>query len=134
MSARDQAAVVARAVTATLARPRAGDRQQRSAGDRIRRGGRQAVKDTQLQTTPDGRIKVGDLVAITTDWAHQLRAHVYDGRKTAEQIRDERTGRVLEIWTGGYDAHPWCSIKLDVKAAHPWEMACDLEPAIEVAR
>lgn len=82
--------------------------------------------ESPLQATPDGRIKVGDLATITLDWAHALRAHVYDGRRTAEQIRAERTGRVLEIWTGGSDAHPWVSVKLDHAAPHPWEMADDI--------
>lgn len=83
--------------------------------------------DVRLQATPNGRLKIGDLVTITLDWAHQLRAHVYDGRKSVEQIRAERTGRILEIWTGGSDEHPWVSIRVDCAAAHPWEMPDDLE-------
>lgn len=83
--------------------------------------------DTKLEVTPCGRFKVGDVVTVTLDWAHQLRRAVYDGRKTVEQIRSERTGPILEIWTGGSDAHPWCSVLSDVSAVHPWEMPDDLE-------
>lgn len=87
------------------------------------------MRDTPLEVTPDGRFKVGDTVTITLDWAHQLRRHVYDGRKTVDEIRAERTGSIVEIWTGGADAHPWCSVKIAHAAAHPWEMADDLELA-----
>lgn len=81
----------------------------------------------QLAATPDGRVKLGDLVTITLDWAHQLRRNVYDGRKNADQIRAERTGFVLEIWTGGSDEYPWCSVKVDAAPARRWEMADDIE-------
>ena len=43
------------------------------------------IGDVQLQSTPDGRLIVGDQVTITLDWAHQLRRNVYDGRKTVER-------------------------------------------------
>lgn len=86
------------------------------------------MKDTQRQSTHDGRFKVGDRVTVTTDWAHQLRRNVYDGRKTVEQIRAERTGTIAEIWTGGSDANPWWSVRIDCAASHPWEAPEDLEP------
>jgi hypothetical protein len=83
--------------------------------------------DRQCQVTDDGRFKIGDVVTISLDWAHQIRRHVYDGRKTIEEVRAMHTGPILEIWTGGSDAHPWWSLKLGCPSASPWEMPDDLE-------
>lgn len=85
------------------------------------------MKDTQLPSTSDGRFKVGDRVRPTLEWATRLATVVYQGRKTATEVQRERTGAILEIWTGGSDSSPWTSIRLDVAAAHPWEMPEDLE-------
>lgn len=83
--------------------------------------------DVLCQETPDGRFKVGDRVTITLDWAHRLRSSVYGDRKTMEHIRSERTGKILEIWTGGHQDYPWCSVKVDCSAPLPWESPDDLE-------
>lgn len=85
------------------------------------------MRDAQLDATPDGRFAIGDRVTITLDWAHQLRRHVYDGRRTVEQIRAERTGPIAEIWIGGSDALPWISVRIDCAAVLPWEMIGDIE-------
>lgn len=83
--------------------------------------------DVLCQETPDGRFKVGDRVTITLDWAHHLCSAVYLDRKTVTQIRTERTGPILEIWTGGHQDSPWCSVRVDCSAPHPWESPDDLE-------
>ncbi len=85
--------------------------------------------DRQCQATDDGRFKVWDRVTITLEWAHQLRRAVYDGRKTIDEIRSERTGTIAEIWTGGSSDHPWWSLRIDCPAALPWESPDDLEHA-----
>ncbi len=85
-------------------------------------------EQTRINATPDGRIKVGDHVTITLDWAHQIRRHVYDGRKTVDEVRALHTGPVLEICTGSSGAGvTWVSVKIDCPSLSPWEMADDLE-------
>ena len=87
-----------------------------------------ATTDTQISVTADGRIRVGDRVTVTTEWAARLVAVVYPGRTVAE-IRSERAGRVLEIWAGGLESEPWTVVRIDSAAAHPWELAQCLELA-----
>ncbi len=81
--------------------------------------------ERSIQVTCDGKFKVGDLGVITAEWAAELRSRVYDGKRTIEQIRAERTGRILEIWTNG----TWCSLRIDCRAVAPWEFPEDLEHA-----
>lgn len=85
------------------------------------------MQDTQLSVTADGRIAVGDRVTVTLEWAAQLLT-IYPA-STIDAIRVQRTGRVLEIWTGGYAPHLWTSVLVDFTAAHPWELAECLELA-----